>query len=44
MSPERVSVGEEGGKGISFRWSENRKGVGTNSGKSDAKNLEVEIT
>ena len=39
MSPERVSVGEEGGKGISFRWSENRKGVGTNSGESGAREI-----
>ena len=38
MSPERVSVGdkEEG------RWTENRKGSGTSSGESGARNLEAE--
>ena len=40
MSPERVSVGdkEEG----PCRWTENRKGSGTNSGESGARNLEAE--
>ena len=43
MSPERVSVGEEAkGKVIPCRWTENRKGAGTNSRESGARNLEAE--
>ena len=38
MSPERVSVREEGEGG----WIENRKGARTNGGESGARNLEAE--
>ena len=40
MSPERVSVGdkEEG----PCRWTQNRKGSGSNSRESGARNLEAE--
>ena len=41
MSPKRVSVGEEG-KVIPCRWTEDRKGAGTNSGESVTKKLEAE--
>ena len=42
MSPERVSVGEEGpGKVIPCRGTENRKGAGTTV-ESGARNLEAE--
>ena len=33
---------ERRGKVISYRWTENRKGTGTNSGESGARNLEAE--
>ena len=43
MSPERVSVGVEGGV-IPCRWTGNRKGTGTNRGESGARNLQAEIS
>ena len=41
MSSERVSVGEQG-EVIPCRWTENRKGTGTNRGESGARNLQAE--
>ena len=41
MSPERVSIGEEGRGHIPCKWAENKKGEGTDSGESDTKNLKV---
>ena len=41
MSPDVVSVGEKE-EGHSCRWTKNRKGAGTNSGESSARNLEAE--
>ena len=41
MSAERVSVREEG-EVVPCRWTENRKGAGTNNGESGARNLEAE--
>ena len=42
MSPERVSVGEEGDSHIPCRWTKDRKGVGTNSRESGARDLDPE--
>ena len=41
MSPERV-LSERKGKVTQCRWTENRQSAGTNSGESDARNLEAE--
>ena len=43
MSPERVSVREEG-EVIPCRGNENRKGAGTSSGESGARNLEARVS
>ena len=43
MSPERVSVGEEG-EGHYMSMDRKQKGAGTNSGESGAKNLRLRVS